>query len=261
LLPLCIGGGVVLCLAIVLVVIFSMSGGDRSIAKNADPMPKTDTTPKAEVKPAMKPFGPRPEVAKTDKVDPKSNDEPKPESKPEADRKPSGTNTRDVAKEPSVDRQSIEQAENLMKELGFTVSADVGDSPDMHVPGPDGKDYEFNVWTCENKAAGTTLMLTRNMTLAFATHLPGPRYEIRASHDEKNRQALMELCGKISPSLEKAVQECVTQYDRTKKPVEKSVDKTKVYVDRTGAYVESSPAVIPGFHFGAVGREAGGITD
>jgi len=39
------------------------------------------------------------------------------------------------------------------------------------------------------------------------------------------------------------------------------VDKIKVYVDRTGAYIESIPAVIPGYHFSAVGREEGGITD
>ena len=167
----------------------------------------------------------------------------------------------DAPKEPPADRQSIEQVANLMKELGFTLIADLDDAPDMHVPGPDGKDYEFNAWTCENRAAGTLLMLTRNMTLDVATHVHGPRYELRASHKEKDRTALVELCGKISPSLKKALEACVTQFDRNKKPVEKSVDKVKVYVDRTGVYIESIPAVIPGFHFGAIAREAGGITD
>ncbi|MGO9115374.1 MAG: hypothetical protein ACLP9L_39685 [Thermoguttaceae bacterium] len=275
LLPLYIGGGVVvLCLAIVLMVIFSMSGGDRSVAKNTDLMPKADTTHKTEARPAPKPER-RPEPAKPDTTPkPEVKNEPTSEPKPQADGKQSAKSseeeklpdkavprTADVPKEPAVDRQSIEQVENLMKELGFTLIADLGESPDMHVPGPDGKDYEFNVWTCENKNSGATLSLTRNMTLAVATHVPGPRYEIRASHAERNRKALMELCEKISPSLERAAQECVAQYERTKRPAEKPVEKIKVYVDRTGTYIESIPAVIPGFHFTAAGREAGGITD
>src|SRR5208282_4507142 len=65
LLPLYIGIGFTLCLAIVLVVIFSMSGGDPSVAKSTDPLPKTDSTAKAEAKPAGKP-APKPEVTTTD---------------------------------------------------------------------------------------------------------------------------------------------------------------------------------------------------
>ena len=99
------------------------------------------------------------------------------------------------------------------------------------------------------------------MALVIVSRVPGPRFEIRASHNEKDRNALLELCAKISPSLKTAAVECVVQYDRTKRPVEKSVEKIKVYVDRTGAYIESIPAVIPGLHFSAVGRESGGITD
>jgi len=228
LLPLYLGSGVILCLAIVLVVIFRMSGGDRNTAKITAPLPKTDTTPKAEASPAPKAPEPRPEFAKTDTTaNPELKPARTPEPKPETDRKQpakrsevaqlpdkpdkAGIRTAEVPKEPLVDRQSIEQVENLIKELGFTVIADLGESPDMHVSGPDGKDYEYNMWTCENKAAGSTLSLTRNMTLAVATHVPGTRYEIRASHKEKDRNALVELCGKISPSLEKAVQECVAQ--------------------------------------------------
>ena len=78
LLPWYIGGGIVLCLTIVLVIIFSMSGGDRSIAKNTEPVSKADTKPKSETKPAPKPPEPRsepkPEVTRTD---------PSPEVKPE----------------------------------------------------------------------------------------------------------------------------------------------------------------------------------
>jgi len=274
-LPVCVGGGgVVACLAIVLVIIFSTSGGDRNIAKDTAPTPQTGTKPKTEARPAPKPEQ-KPELAKSDAASkPEANDEPKLKPTPEADRKPSanlsheekspdkaGTTAADVTKELPTDRQSAEQVEKILGELGFTLVSDLGESPDMHVPGPDGKDYAFNVWTCENKGVGATLSLTRNMALDVATHVPGPRYEIRASHDARNRNALVELCGKVSPSLEKAAQECVAQYDRTKRPVEKSVEKIKVYVDKTGAYIESIPAVIPGFHFTAAARETGGITD
>ena len=280
-----IGGGVALCLAIVLVVIISISGGDRGIARNTEPALQADTTPKPETMPAPKPTEsnrePEPQIIKTDttanpELKPVPPELPKPEvergqsAKPfELEKSPDKADKPDKAtpkmadapKEPPADRQSIEQVENLLKELGFTLIAVFGDSPDMHVPAPDGKDYEFNAWTCENKAAGATLTLTRNMALDGAAHVPGPRYELRASHTEKDRIALMELCEKISMSLKRTAEECVTQFDRTKKPAERSVGKIKVYVDRTGAYIESIPAVIPGFHFGAVGREAGGLTD
>jgi outer membrane biosynthesis protein TonB len=279
LLPLYVGGGaVVVCLAIIAIVLANMSSGDRKVAKSTEPAPKASAAPRTAATPAPKPQPkpePKPAIAKTETTSkPDAKDDPEPEPRPEAKNKPSaklaqkekqpdaaGTKAADVAQGPAVDRQSVEQVQELLKQLGFTIVAELGESPDMHVPGPDGRDYAFNVWTCENKGAGTALSLTRNMTLAGASNVPGERYEIRASLDEKNRDALAELCRRISPALEKALRECAAQYDRTKMPSQKPVEKIKVYADRTGVYIESIPAVIPGVHFTAVAREAGGIAD
>jgi hypothetical protein len=286
----------VAALAAVVLIIIHLVSTDRGVAENTDPLPKGDTPPKinqqlntaASPKPQAKPAPktelvaevgkivpePKPqanaEIASPDppavlEAEPKAGDrlvlKPFPEEKP-ADAvgsKPAATpdsKPEEAARKPTADSESIEQVLQHLTDLGFSAFADLGETG-MIVPGPRGQDYEVNIWTYENRVAGTTLSLTRNLALDVGTHAPGPRYEIRAAHDEKNRKALVELGGKISSSVEKAVQDCLAQYDRTHKGVEKSVGKVKVYVDRTGAYIESNPAVIPGVHFSAVGRVGG----
>ena len=70
----------------------------------------------------------------------------------------------------------------------------------------------------------------------------GPLCRIPPSHNENDRQVLLELASRISPPSESRMRECIVEHCRTGNRCDRKVGELQIHVHVDGVELESIPA-------------------